>query len=38
MTDASEGTDPSEPTYEVLKSRMGPRLLAELAKSRGLWE
>jgi hypothetical protein len=33
-----EGMDPSEPTYNVLKSRMGPLLLTELAKSRGLWE
>jgi hypothetical protein len=33
-----EGMDPSEPTYDVLRSRMGPLLLAELAKYRGLWE
>jgi hypothetical protein len=33
-----ENMDPSEPSYDALSSRMGPRLRAQLARSRVLWE
>jgi hypothetical protein len=33
-----ENMDPSEPSYDALSNRMGPRLRAQLARSRVLWE
>jgi hypothetical protein len=32
-----ENMDPTEPSYEAIANRMGPLLLAELARFRRLW-